>query len=126
MLTEEDFRRQTKGNQAEKFTILNPADLKKMYGYVQYLEQKGAGEEKAGSYIEAIGTFLKLVDVLLVLGDAVPTYPEWVKCTTSASNYQKKVKSLIALASLKQKQEEQASFAKPPASPIPTVTLTKT
>jgi hypothetical protein len=77
-----------------------------MEGYVQYLEQKGNGEEKATNYVEAIGTYLKLVDVLLVFAEAVPSYPQWVKCTTSASNYQKKIKSLIALASLKQKQEE--------------------
>ncbi len=78
-----------------------------MEGYVQHLEQKGNGEEKAGSYIEAIATYLKLVDVLLVFAEAVPSYPQWVKCTTSASNYQKKIRSLIALASLKQKQEEE-------------------
>jgi hypothetical protein len=87
-------------------TTLSPADLKKMDGYVKYLEERGNAEEKSGSYVDAIGTYLKLVDVLLVFADAVPTYPEWVKCTTSASNYQKKVKQLIALASLKQKQEE--------------------
>jgi hypothetical protein len=81
-----------------------------MEGYVQYLEQKGSGEEKAGEYVDAITTYLKLVDVLLVFADAVPTYPQWVKCTTSASNYQKKVKSLIGLASLKQKQEQEQSI----------------
>jgi hypothetical protein len=89
---------------------LTPADLKKIDGYVKYLEQKGNNEEKAGNYIDAIATYLKLVDVLLVFADAVPTYPEWVKCTTSASNYQKRVKQLIALASLKQRQEEEAGM----------------
>ncbi len=88
-----------------------------MEGYVQYLEQKGTGEEKATNYVEAIGTYLKLVDVLLVFAEAAPSYPQWVKCTTSASNYQKKIKSLIALASLKQKQEEEA---KQPQAPVPT------
>ena len=87
-----------------------------MEGYVQYLEQKGNGEEKATNYVEAIATYLKLVDVLLIFAEAVPSYPQWVKCTTSASNYQKKIKSLIALASLKQKQEEETgkSEIKPP------------
>ena len=80
-----------------------------MEGYVKYLEEKGSAEEKSASYVEAIATYLKLVDVLLVFADVVPTYPQWVKCTTSASNYQKKVKQLIALASLKQKQEEEIS-----------------
>ena len=92
-----------------------------MEGYVQYLEQKGNGEEKATNYVEAIATYLKLVDVLLVFSEAVPSYPQWVKCTTSASNYQKKIKSLIALASLKQKQEEESgkSEIKPPVPVAP-------
>ena len=95
-----------------------------MEGYVQYLEQKGNGEEKAGSYVEAIATYLKLVDVLLVFAEAVPTYPEWVKCTTRASNYQKKIKSLIALASLRQKQEEVEANA--PVKQNPPITASKT
>ena len=84
-----------------------------MEGYVQYLEQKGNGEEKAGSYVEAIASYLKLVDVLLVFAEVVPSYPQWVKCTTTASNYQKKIKSLIALASLRQKQEEEKEITEP-------------
>ena len=48
--------------------------------------------------LEAIGTYLKLVDVLLVMADATPNYPYWVKCTTSAETYQKKIKTLIALS----------------------------
>jgi hypothetical protein len=122
-LTEEDFS-DGKVESTRSHVTLSPADLKKMEGYVQYLEQKGNGEEKAGSYIDAIATYLKLVDVLLVFAEAVPTYPEWVKCTTSASNYQKKIKSLIALASLKQKQEEEE--AKTPAKQNPPIAAGKT
>jgi hypothetical protein len=88
-----------------------------MEGYVKYLEQKGASEEKSASYVEAIATYLKLVDVLLVFADVVPTYPEWVKCTTAASDYQKKVKQLIATASLRQKQEEEQALTQ--KSPVP-------
>jgi len=77
-----------------------------MAGYVKYLEEKGNAEEKSESYIDAIATYLKLVDVLLVYAEAVPTHPEWVKCTNMATNYQKKVKQLISLASLKQRQGE--------------------
>jgi len=93
---------------------LNPAELKKLEGYVQYLEQRGAGEEKSQEYVDAIGTYLKLVDVLLVFAEGTPDYPQWVKCTTSASNYQKKIKILIALASKKQKEEELQVKTKPP------------
>jgi len=123
-LTEEDFSDDTEVESIRSRVTLSPADLKKMEGYVQYLEQKGNGEEKAASYVEAIATYLKLVDVLLVFAEAVPTYPEWVKCTTSASNYQKKIKSLIALASLRQKQEEVEANA--PVKQNPPITASKT
>jgi len=83
-----------------------------MEGYVSYLEQKAETEEKAENYVEAIATYLKLVDVLLVYAEAVPSYPEWVKCTTKASGYQKKIKTLIAVASLKQKSDEEPVIAK--------------
>jgi len=108
-LTEQDFfavARLSSHKPKEVRRSLSTADLKKIAEYVKYLEDRGSGEEKSGSYVDAIGTYLKLVDVLLVYADAVPTYPEWVKCTSAASNYQKKVKQLIALASLKQRQAD--------------------
>ena len=108
-MTEQDFfaaTRLTSNKPKEVRRSLSPADLKKIAEYVKYLEDRGSEEEKSGSYVDAIGTYLKLVDVLLVYADAVPTYPEWVKCTSAASNYQKKVKQLIALASVKQKQAD--------------------
>ncbi len=83
---------------AEKF--------KKLEDYVSTLGTKGAEEERNSEYAEAISTYLKLVDVLLVMADATPSYPYWVKCTTSAENYQKKIKSLIALAALKEEKAE--------------------
>lgn len=87
-----------------------------MEGYINYLEQKAQSEEKAEDYVEAIATYLKLVDVLLVYAEAVPAYPDWVKCTTKASGYQKKVKTLIAVASLRQKHtDEEAAIAKVPS-----------
>jgi hypothetical protein len=78
---------------------------------VGYLEQKGMSEEKAQNFVDAIATYLKLVDVLLVYAQSAPTYPEWAKCTTKASNCQKKIKSLIAAASLKQKRDEEEAVA---------------
>lgn len=84
---------------------MDAAKFKKLEDYVSTLGKKGAQEEKNQEYVEAIATYLKLVDVLLVMADATPSYPYWVKCTTSAETYQKKAKSLIALASLKQEKE---------------------
>jgi hypothetical protein len=80
--------------------------IKKLQNYVLYLSRKGADEEKQGELVDAIGTYLKLVDVLLVMADAMPSYPQWLQCITSAESNQKKIKSLIARASLKEDQEK--------------------
>jgi hypothetical protein len=91
---------------------MNPADLVKLEGYVAYLDRKAVEEEKGGQFVDAIATNLKLVDVLLVLAEAIPDYPKWLKCTNSASNHQKKIMSLIALASLRQKEEAETQVSR--------------
>jgi hypothetical protein len=85
---------------------MDAAKFKKLEEYASTLGRKGAEEEKNQEYVEAIGTYLKLVDVLIVMADATPNYPYWVRCTTSAETYQKKIKTLIALASLKQEKTQ--------------------
>ncbi|MDA4112275.1 MAG: hypothetical protein OK439_07015 [Thaumarchaeota archaeon] len=85
---------------------MNASELAKLDGYVSYLEKRAADEEKNSQFVDAIATYLKLVDVLLVLAEATPDYPRWLKCTNNAANHQKKIRSLIALASLKQKEAE--------------------
>ena len=85
---------------------MDAAKFKKLEEYASTLGKKGAEEEKNREYVEALQTYFKLVDVLLVMADATPSYPYWVKCTTSAETYQKKIKSLIALASLQQEKAQ--------------------
>jgi hypothetical protein len=82
------------------------AKFKKLEEYVSTLGKKGSEEEKSGDYAGAIPTYLKLVDVLLIMADASPSYPDWVKCTTSAENYQKKIRQLIAQASLQRENND--------------------
>ena len=78
---------------------MQAAKFKKLEEYSAFLGKKAADEEKNGEYTEAIPAYLKLVDVLLVMAEASPNYSYWVKCTTSAENYQKKVKLLLAKVS---------------------------
>jgi hypothetical protein len=85
---------------------MEPAKFKKLEDYASTLQKKGAGEEASSDFESAIATYLKLVDVLLVMADSAPSYPYWVRCTTSAENHQKKVRSLIARAALKQERQE--------------------
>ncbi|MHB2037488.1 MAG: hypothetical protein ACYCPW_12220 [Nitrososphaerales archaeon] len=86
--------------------IMDASKFKKLEEYASTLGKKGAEEEKNHEYVEAIQTYLKLVDVLLVMADATPNYPYWVKCTTSAETYQKKIKTLIGLAVLAQEKAQ--------------------
>ncbi|MCL5068784.1 MAG: hypothetical protein M1368_10595, partial [Thaumarchaeota archaeon] len=74
--------------------------------YVAYLLKKGEEEERTEDYAEAIPTYLKLVDVLLVMADGAPNHPYWVKCTAGAEANQKKIRTLIAKASLKQQASQ--------------------
>lgn len=86
---------------------MDSAQLRKLEEYISYLLKKGVDEEKDEDYVEAIPTYLKLVDVLLVMADNAPNHPYWVKCTTSAEVHQKKIKVLIAEAALKQEKAVQ-------------------
>lgn len=78
---------------------MEASKFKKLEEYASFLGKKGAEEEKNGEYTEAIPTYLKLVDVLLVMSEVSPSYPLWVKCTTNAESYQKKIRIMIAQAS---------------------------
>jgi hypothetical protein len=94
------------------------AKFKKLEEYASTLGKKGGEEEKSGDFAGAIPTYLKLVDVLLILADASPSYAYWVKCTTNAENYQKKIRQLIAKASLQMENNyEQPQKQQPPSAP---------
>lgn len=78
--------------------------FEKLEEYTSILGKKALDEEKNAEIEEAISTYLKLVDVLLVMAEVSPSYPCWVKCTTSAENYQKKIRTLITRVSLKKEE----------------------
>ncbi len=95
---------------------MDPAKYKKLSDYAAVLIQQAETEEKSKEYTFAIEKYLKTVDVLLVMADAAPNHPAWLRCTTQAESIQKKVKTLIALASL---QEDSANSAQVPAEVKP-------
>ena len=85
---------------------MEAAKLKKLEEYAAILGKKAADEEKEGAYAEAIPTYLKIVDVLLVMSEASSNYSYWVKCTTNAETYQKKIKTLLTKLSIKNETTE--------------------
>jgi hypothetical protein len=95
---------------------MEPAKFKKLQEYVNTLVEQGESFEKDKEYSIAIGKFLKVVDVLLIMADAAPDHPSWLKCTDKAAAFQKKVKNLIALAVLQKEKEEAGQSTANPAS----------
>jgi hypothetical protein len=73
----------------------------KLLNYAAYLEKHGNQFEKEGDEVEAIPTYIKMVDVLLLLAEVAPSYPDWQKFTDKAESYQKRMKVLISKASAK-------------------------
>lgn len=90
-------------------SALEAEKYRKLDQYASFLKEKGTSEERKKEYSEVIPTYLKLVDVLLVMADGAPSYQYWVKCTTDAESYQRKIKSLIAIASLEQEKAQASS-----------------
>lgn len=96
---------------------MDSTKYKKLSDYAALLTQQAEDEEKNKDYAFAIEKFLKTVDVLLVMADAAPNYLLWVQCTTRADSIQKKIKNLIALASLKEEKERQTPKSVEPTKP---------
>jgi len=85
---------------------MDSVKFQRLKDYVNTLVQQGDQYEKEKEYEMAIEKYLKVVDVLLVMGDSAPNYPMWVQCTDKAEAFQKKVKNLIALASIQQEKKD--------------------
>jgi hypothetical protein len=84
---------------------MDSSKIKKLFDYASLLEGQGNQFEKESEETEAIRAYIKMVDVLLLLAEAAPDYPSWVKYTDKAEKYQKRVKILIAKASAKMNNE---------------------
>ena len=102
---------------------MDSAKFQKLKDYVNVLVQQGASYEKDGEYELAIDKYLKVVDVLLVMGDSAPDYPMWVQCTDKAQAFQKKIKNLIVLASIEQEKKSTDSSESAHTQPQPPRTL---
>jgi hypothetical protein len=85
---------------------LDSVKFRKLKDYVNILVRQGDSYEKESDLSGAIQKFLKVVDVLLVMADIAPSYPDWLECVNKAQAFQKKIKSLLALASIEREREE--------------------
>lgn len=77
---------------------MDAANLKKLQDYAAYLAKQAEKEEADGKTSEATKSYLKLIDVLLLLGRESKDQQTFLRYTSSAEFYQKKVKGLITVS----------------------------
>jgi hypothetical protein len=80
---------------------MDSVKYRKLLDYSAHLEKQGNQFEKENEETEAIPTYIKMVDVLLLLAEVAPDYPSWQRFTGKAEAYQKRIKILISKASAK-------------------------
>jgi hypothetical protein len=80
--------------------------MKKLLDYAKLLAKEGESLEKESNEEEAIPKYIKVVDILLLLAEAAPTYPEWTYYIQKAEFYQKRAKILLAGVSMKNEVTE--------------------
>ncbi len=78
----------------------------KLLDYAKLLAKEGEGFERGGDYEEALPKYIKVVDILLLLADAAPTYPDWTNYIGKAEFYQKRAKMLITRISMTRDKDD--------------------
>ncbi len=77
---------------------MDAANLKKLQDYAAYLAKQAEKEEADGKTSDATKSYLKLIDVLLLLGRESKDQQTFLRYTSSAEFYKKKVKGLITVS----------------------------
>ncbi len=80
--------------------------MSKLLDYAKLVAREGETLEKEKEDEDAALKYIKVVDILLLLADAAPTYPDWTYYIEKAEFYQKKAKQLIVGASIKAEKLE--------------------
>jgi hypothetical protein len=83
---------------------MDSSKMAKLLDYAKLLAKEGEKAEKEENGEEAIPKYIKAVDILLLLAEAAPTYPDWTYFIQKAEFYQKRAKIVLAKASLKRQK----------------------
>ncbi len=81
--------------------------MTKLLDYAKVLAKQGESLEKEGDNEEAIPRYIKVVDILLLLAESAPTYPEWMNYVSKAEYYQKRTKIALAKIAMYRKEENE-------------------
>jgi hypothetical protein len=84
---------------------MDSSKMTKLLNYAKLLAKEGETLEKNGGEEEAVPKYIKVVDILLILAEAAPTYPDWTNYIGKAEFYQKRAKILIAKISMIKEKE---------------------
>ncbi len=85
---------------------IESSKVAKLLAYAKLLAKQGEVLEKDGQSEDAIPKYIKAVDILLLLADVAPTYPEWTKYVSKAEFYQKRTRAILTNLSLKREEGE--------------------
>ena len=86
---------------------MEASKMAKLLDYAKLLAKQGETSEKNGEDEDAIPKYIKVVDILLLLAESAPTYPDWTNYVGKAEFYQKRTKILLAKVSMKKDQKEE-------------------
>lgn len=75
--------------------MIEPQKLRKLQEFLGILEEQGQSAERDGRNEDAVKSYIKLVDVLLLLARESEDHTKWSEYTKQAEAYQNRVKSLI-------------------------------
>lgn len=85
---------------------IESSKMAKLLDYAKLLAKQGEVLEKDGQGEDAIPKYIKAVDILLLLAEVAPTYPEWTKYVSKAEFYQKRTRAILTNLSLKREEGE--------------------
>lgn len=97
----------TSGPPAQAQSAAAMSKVKKVEWYAGQLINEAIAKEKAGSYDEAIVTYLNAADVLLLLAKGQDNYTVWKSYSDRAIQCQQRSKVLMAKRDLATQQKKQ-------------------
>jgi hypothetical protein len=99
---------------------MDAANLKKLQEYAAFIAKKAEQEEAEGKGSEAAKDYIKLVDILLILGREAKDHPTWLRYTKSAEFYQNRVRSIVSAGKSNAGNAGQATPPPPVAQTVAT------
>jgi hypothetical protein len=83
---------------------MDSSKMAKLLDYAKLLAKEGEAFEKGDHPEDAIPKYIKAVDILLILAECAPSYPDWINYVSKAEFYQKRTKTMLTNIALKREK----------------------